>query len=132
MVLVVPAPTKFVDPGTCPIWQNLSHCVKILFDVIRSPAIPSEIKGPANCPMKHYLSLSLSPTYFSFFFPSMTELEKDINNLRTGLKSVETVSAILSFSLQLQQALQLMRSSSDTNVSIYITAMQHHWLKHYL
>ncbi len=49
----------------------------------------------------------------------MTELEKDINNLRTGLKSVETVSDILSFCLQLQQALQLVRSSSVANVSIY-------------
>lgn len=49
----------------------------------------------------------------------MTELEKDINNLRTGLKSVETVSDILSFSLQLQHALQLVRSSSVANVSIY-------------
>jgi len=48
----------------------------------------------------------------------MTELEKDINNMRTGLKSVETVSDILSFCLQLQ-ALELMRSSSVANVSIY-------------
>ncbi len=43
----------------------------------------------------------------------MTELEKDINNLRTGLKSVEMVSDILSFSLQ------LVRSSSVASVSIY-------------
>lgn len=73
-----------------------------MFDVIHSLAVRNEIKGSANCPVKHYLSLSPSPTYFSSFFPSMTELEKDINNMRTGLKSVETVSDILSFCLQLQ------------------------------
>lgn len=48
------------------------------------------------------LPLSSSPLLSSFFTPfpslsstlvhSMTELEKDINNLRSGLKSVETVS----------------------------------------
>lgn len=37
--------------------------------------------------------ISLSKLFLFVF--SMTELEKDINNLRSGLKSVETVSDVL-------------------------------------